>query len=275
MINISNIISKGFLIAILIPSSLIGCSLNGRTSGKIRFINIVSEAKAYRESGDVFNIDNSLRIAFYKEYRIHVYPRITQYNKEVKDATGKTIDEVAYRLDTTYTYIVSMKGNNLGLKYSSLIDPNSRGKRFNLDSLNRANGLYSSNFKVYNAPRLGDPIEVIRNDGGKVILERFLVPKEKNNYPDSIYRYYDETLKEIDFSFIPELDQKHNSKLVRVSMVFNPIAKGLYAIAIPRRESFWEMKEIYEKNPGAYLQLIERFKKDSKGMDLANPKSAQ
>ncbi|MCY1544836.1 hypothetical protein D9M68_807430 [compost metagenome] len=117
---------------------------------------------------------------------------------------------------------------------------------------------------------LGQPLETKKY--GRKLMEKFAIKKISVFDVDSIYRYYDKELNDIEFSFSPGLDAKKKSKLYKTLFIQNPIPKGVYSpdFEIPRREAVYELILIKGEDPLKYKKIIDRFKQDRATMKINN-----
>jgi len=138
-----------------------------------------------------------------------------------------------------------------------------KGKVFDIDSAKEelTLSLTDKDYETFNY-ELGNPAGVFKN--GKILIEKFAIKKTGVDDIDSIYRYYNEGYKDIDFSFSKKLDQQKKSKLYKTLFVYNAIPKGINStdVAIPRREFFRGMAKVSDKRTGIFNEIIEKFKED-------------
>jgi len=210
------------------------------------------------ESGGLFEMKNNLQIAYYKDYVLY---KVTTTNiTDVIDhnISKDTLNTDINLSDTTGTksfkYYVLKKGEPQGLVF----DEHNKVKVFNCDSLIRNQGL---NFKEYNffSLDLGTPDVTIRNKKtNEIDVEKFANKIKGEDEPDSLYRYYNKSLENIDFSFSPQLDMKAKSKLCKIALVYNGNTNNMVKQKNhSRRESFWKIERI---NPSKeFLVFFEKF----------------
>lgn len=129
------------------------------------------------------------------------------------------------------------------------------GRRIELDSLNDLLNVGKLNRKTIALD--GDSlISSVRNQkNGKILREEFI--QHKKNYPDSIFRYYSDGFRNVNFSISPELDLRSNSKLVKVKLIFTP--KTERGMQKNREEFSLELKKGYYKDLDLVLKQFDIF----------------
>lgn len=135
---------------------------------------------------------------------------------ELQQKTGE-IKERRAPNDTVYTYYIVEKGKQYGLKFDSLSAK--AGIRFDIDSLNQSINLGKQNREVFT--RNGDSLTYSLHDPktGKLLIEKYV---QNTNEYDSIYRYYDYEMRDIEYAISPVLDRRAKSKLIKIGYITNP-----------------------------------------------------
>jgi hypothetical protein len=239
----------------------IGCSKE--IKNKMQVIDVKSNGQFFNlEKMSLFNVGKKTRIIFKDNIEIYLSARVRFLKTNQIDINGEDI----MKGDTSYIVYVITKGFKTGLKYSLDNFKTDKGVTFDFDSLKNGLGLTKENLGSLNL-ELGNPTEIIK---GKITLEKFAIKKTSPTEPDSIYRYYDDSLNEVDFSFSRKLDNEHKKKLFKTSFIFNKITKGvaLPNNEIPRRENVWQFSLINSENTKKYLEIIEKFKLDNENLKI-------
>ncbi|MFI5450571.1 hypothetical protein ACHMWN_00265 [Pedobacter sp. UC225_61] len=180
--------------------------------------------------------------------------------KDILDNTGKKIDNVVTKQDTSYIVHVFQKGSKNGLSYHLDSFKEEKGIVFNIDSLLQTLGLDKQNMLLLNLD-LGKPDKVIKEKN--VVIEKFSFTKKSASDPDSAYRYYDRRLRNVDFSFSERLDKQKNSKLVKTLFIYNQTSgiDGPKKYTIPRRVMGTSMARV-NLNVDRIKEVFEKFRKE-------------
>ncbi|MBB2146195.1 hypothetical protein GM921_11910 [Pedobacter sp. LMG 31464] len=206
------------------------------------------------ESGKIFEVKNSIDIAYYKDYIVYKTTVISS------NAGGTSLNTDVYLNDTTgiksYQYYFFKKGEKSGLV---LTDEN-KWKVFKQDTFLKLEGLNFNDYDFFKLD-LGKPDKTEINPKTKEIeIEKFENKLKGENEPDSLYRYYSKDLSTIDFSFNPEFDARAHSKLYKIGVIHYSTPKS--ASKSPdrkRRESFWKIEKSNSNESDAFLKLFNRF----------------
>jgi hypothetical protein len=202
------------------------------------------------ESGKILEIKNNIGIAFYHDYILYKTTLITIKSK------GNDI----YLDDTTgtksYRYFILKKGEKKGLVLSA----SNKWQPFNYANFLESNGL---NFDKYDFFKLdlGKPNEVVVNPKTKeIIIEKFENKLKGESEPDSLYRYYNSDLVNIDFSFNPEFDTKAHSKLYKIGVLYYSNSKSAQRSPNGKKiETFWKIEKPVYNESVSLLKLFNQF----------------
>lgn len=227
----------------------------------------VIEIKDYGQFFDtkrksLFTLGHTTKVVFNGTNRLFIEARMSLTTKGIFDNTGKKVDEVITKQDTSYMVYVFEKGRKNGISYHLDSFKEKHGTVFNVDSIIKELSLDDQNNQILNMD-LGRPNEVLREK--QVVLEKFLLSKKKPSDPDSIYRYYDRGLRNIDFSFSKKLDRQKNSKLVKTLFIYNQtnVLERSKEYTIPRRVMETSMVRV-NKDIDYLKEIFEKFQKDKK-----------
>ncbi|TKC06574.1 hypothetical protein FA048_15300 [Pedobacter polaris] len=237
---------------------------------KITIVEFNSHGQAFSlDTKSIYNIGNSFEIIFQQDCKLYIVPQIEQYTKPAFDVNGKIIDVKIVKIDTSYMVFATKDNNNIGLQYTLNKFRTEKGISFPVDSLLNDLLIGPNNLKYFDY-ELGRPATVVRKN--KIRIEKYPITKISPADSDTICRYYDKSLMEIDFSFSKKLDAKTNSKLYKKSFICNAIPKGvLYPdIEVPRRELYNEIIRVKEKNLDVYKEIFLKFKKDATALKIYN-----
>ncbi|WP_216847253.1 hypothetical protein [Pedobacter boryungensis] len=235
---------------------------------KLIILNIRSSGMGLQPDGMMLTINNSARLVFYNDMELYIQPLHHLNLEYIKNSNGESIDEKVKSIDTLHTVFIKKKNQKSGIEYDFEKINTDSGKPFNADSLWETLSFYkkSSSAKNFDSD-IGKPLAVIEK--GNIKIEKYAMKLEIGQV-DSIYRYYDKSMKDIPFSLSEKFDKQNKSKLFKILGICNEIPKGVLLpdIAVPRREFFHEMKIVVEKKPKKYLDIFKKFEEDSKKLNL-------
>lgn len=208
-------------------------------------------------SNGLIDVDSTWLFKFFNDnYIIYKLPRI-----EFKDSKTKmrqdTIDLVFSSPDTTFKYYIVKNDEDMGMQYDNDLN---KVKQFSLDSLLKENGLHLSMFGVYQL-RLTKPDKI--EDYGNIKIEKYFKKKLAEGDSDSIYRYFDKKLSNINFSYSPFLDKKAKSKLFKTSFI-NIYKPGEMKNNVIRTELYSEFKEVNILNQDFLEKIVKKYQHDKK-----------
>lgn len=224
-----------------------------RDFGQEIAIEYIDKGITIKPNKTVENEIGSFKIIYSQGLLIY---EVNSINYKVVKSTkvGKDINnEVVPTSDTTFKYFVLKSKDNFGFMYDSL-SMSCIGKKFHLDSLLNQLGINVENMKIFSL-NLGKPTSK-ENIGKFKTLEKYFT-KTNAEDADSIYRYFDGELKNVNFSFAPQLDKSRNSKLYKTQLIYLPTDSNK-----SRQELISEIKRVKLKNFKNISILIERFEKD-------------
>lgn len=255
-----------FTLYTLISTLILGFIFNNLPKEDIQIVDVKFRAQYFLLQRNLLqDMGSNLKIVWKGENRIYMALRIRNKIKDIFDDNGNKIDQIVTKKDTSYFYYIIKKDAKEGLMYKEDSKDNS-GVVFKLDSMMKFLSIDSSSYKILEL-ELNNPIEVVKHKEQKI--EKYAFKKTSITDPDTIYRYYDRDLTNVDFTFSKLLDKKNNSKLVKTIFIFNQQPKAIAKTNedIPKREMSWEMKtgkiDNLEKLNG-YIQQFEVERKKLK-----------
>lgn len=240
-----------------------GCTVT-KNHAPVDVLEISSGANAFNlDTKSIYNIGNDFRIVSKGDRRLYILSRVFMDTRPVRNDSGRVIGDKVVGTDTTYWVYASQKGKKHGIKYGLKSFRTDTGTIFSVDSLLTDLLIGPDNLKIFDQD-IGKPIEVLRK--GNVLTEKYVM----NKYVDTIYRFYNKDLKDIDFSFSKRLDEEHQSKLYKTLYINNPFPKGtiLPDQEVPRREIFYEVKQLRNNDVKTFEEIFEKFGKDGKILHL-------
>lgn len=238
-------------------------SRSSQIDDEIFVVNILADAQYFETTlREVKYIGSSTKIAYWGDYSMYIVTLLRQKTNDVYDKQTQTMTSTVIKTDTAYLYHVIKNGSKAGLVYGGDKVDTLKGKTFHLDTLFKYQGMNYDSYRGLSLD-LGQPTETV-NLSETEKIEKYFYKKTKKGDPDSIYRYYDTRLKNIDFTYSPSLDKKSQSKLVRTRLIYNPthdLIEGQNTF-IPRREMNWSLTKI--NLPKSTLRIyFDKFIKDN------------
>lgn len=202
---------------------LISCSF--KIQPKVKVFEIASFGEVFMPGQKTIAVlENNIKIADLGDYRLYITPYIKTKSKLTFDDDDNVIDQKLISTDTTYEVLAINRNEKKGLRYTLENFRNEKGKVMGIDTFMEEVELTEATFKTFDYD-LGVPASVTKNGTKKI--ERFGHQKVNYAEADSIYRYYDSDLQDINFSFSERLDKENGSKLYKTTFVFNKIPKGV------------------------------------------------
>lgn len=201
-----------------------------------------------------FKTDFTVKIISYEDMTAFVVASEREKTTSVLDTKTGKIETSIPVFDTIYYCYVTRNDLDYGLKFDSL--DTLKGSRYEMSNFYEVINIGELNRKTISMD--GDSLVYSEKKNGKISIEYLVL--SKYDYPDSIFRYYDERLKRVHFSISPDLDKSRNSKLVKVKLVFNKKVEN--GVSKNRGEILWEIKKGKFKDIDKIKKLFEVFKRD-------------
>jgi hypothetical protein len=211
----------------------------------------------------IVKFERTVRIVYKDDAKLYIVPKVKMYTKDILNEAGKVVDNVLVKQDTVILVYCVQNGNKKGLLYTL---KNFRGETpttFNADKMMQELTITNEDLKTFDY-QLGTPKQIIKN--GSEIVHKFSIEKTTFADADSIYRFYNSDLNNVEFSFSKDLDKKNRAKLYKTVFVFSkiPAEKSMVNIEIPRRETLYEIRCIDHFDVGLYNEIFNKFSTDIK-----------
>jgi len=192
-------------------------------------IKVLYNVPILKLNGELLNITDSFFVFYFKDFILYKTP----YKHVVENLT--TIESV----EVKFKYFVHEKNGSFGFYYDS--SKVLKDIKFSVDSFLKLKAFKGFNFY----DRVNDSL--IRKIQINAEAIEIYVPKVKydQSYGDTTYIYYGPKLKDIEYSFSKELDStKAPLKAYKVRIVYNSQFYTGYDFRFPRREYFFELREV-------------------------------
>jgi len=235
------------IVAIIIFSS---CAIIHKSEGLKRINMIVNYPVVIMNDGvhstvNFFNLKDTIWILYYN-------------NTVLYRLSGTRNMETDKKILGTETWFIFSKKATHGFLFYSLTD-SSKGLKLPVDSFLNNRAYANANFDVP-ADSLYRKIE----NGDDTVEKYFTQARHNDNYPDSMYYYFTNTLKNIDYSFSRKLDSAKSMKLYKVRLLYNESFSPSYKITLPKREFLFEIKEEAIDNSKEIINFFDRFESQIK-----------
>lgn len=223
------------------------CKSFGQTSGitsvKLMYSYPVS---VYVDSGvkKAFAITDTIIKSQYKGVVVYTLPEKTDF------ATNK-------KIPASCKYFIFKNGAQQGYLLDSLNGPFPR-RKMRVDSFVNADAMGTLRFGEQSDSAWN--LKKVFLDNGKAIDKYFQRVSLPSEIPDSIFYYYDPSLRNIDFSLSRELDSARHSKLFKVRLIFNG-KDSAGVIVYPAREMSFEFKAVDSPLSAALMKMCDSFTK--------------
>lgn len=160
----------------------------------------------------------------------------------------------------TESYFLFEEKATKGFFFTTIKD-SSKYLKLPVDSVLKARAYFGANF--YISP--DDSLVEISTIDKNTYLEKY-VKKTSTGFPpeltpDSIYYYFTNTMKDINYSISPKLDGVKKMKTYMVRIMFNQKFSEQHKLMINKREILYGIQKIVFKNPNEIINMIEQFKK--------------
>ena len=236
-----------------------GCSGKAQDKDTILVVDYSTYGFSY-ETGGLLEIENSIKIAQYKDYLGY---RLTTFKKSGK-SESTDIDITDKSGVKTYRYFVIKKGSQNGLLFVEKQLPQVLEYKKFLGS----EGLNFADLSFFQL-NLGVPDKIERNKlTNDIEIEKFGNKIKGDEEPDSLYRYYDKSLNSVSFSFNPAFDEKAKSKLWKIGLMYKIPKKITKSETIQRKESYWKIEKSNSKDDDNFLKIFNQFIAEREKMKL-------
>lgn len=224
------------------------CGSAKQSTDDIRAISFSSYGFSY-EKDTVFELRNNIKIAYYKDYSLYQTKTIT-----LSPGPDNSSDTYIDLKDTvgvsTYKYFIIKKGEKKGLLFDRKANP----KAYDLDIMLKRDGLNFKDFPFF-CLDVGKPAQTEKNSTNGDVIEKFANPVKGPLEPDSLYRYYNTKLSDVNFTFCDHFDKIQQNKLWKIGLIYH---KKEGKAGIVRREAYWKFAP-YENDDQLFLTMFKQF----------------
>ncbi len=232
-----------------IPVLLILLAFIAKTNNEINPVRFIYSLDSFfGEERRFITVTDSVDIYSYKTYKIYVSSWTHDSLKLEKD-TMRTVSSKKMR-----AFFIAKANEKKGYWFDDLSVKNPSMK--DVDSL--LTKRFAKTFPYYI-----DGVQQLLNKTNRdgIDIETYLCKEKKDrSYFDTLTYHFDKRLKHAPHSISPFLDSTHNSKLTKVSFVYNPQPADKQGPATPRRGYRFELKSIKEdEEEKKVIALVERF----------------
>lgn len=184
-----------------------------------------------------YKLIDTIPIVYYKNYRLYHLPKAR-------------ILETEDKVPNDNTYFLYQKDSSYGVEFKTT------NKKFNniivVDSFLKERAFAGA--ILQNGPN-DTLVEIIKSENGN-LLEKYVPKENNNNYFDSLFFYYTNDLKSIDFSFSKKMDSLKMMKFFKVRLINNEGFSNQYNALLPKREYLFEINQISKDSLKKYINII-------------------
>lgn len=239
--------------------------LQPKSDNGITVIDFKSYAQFFAPTMEIHEIGRTIRIAYKGQSQLYISALI----KETLDIVQNgTITDTVLTSDTSYIVHTWHNNDTIGFKYTLDNYRNEKGKIVSVNSMLNHFGIDSKHLAVFDAEY--ETKEASIKHYGRKMTETLVFKKTHVTQPDTIYRFYDEDLKNINFTFSKKLDTKRNSKFYKELFVFNKVGKEQSMVGqdIPRRIMYNEFQIVTDFNLKQLEEIFEKAAGERKALNL-------
>jgi hypothetical protein len=235
-------ISATLIVSLII---CIGCRSSHINHSNLKGINLIVNYPIViaNEQVKISNLRDTISIIYFNDYVLYQLPGTREFETDKK-------------IPGTETYFICRKKASNGFLFNSIND-NNKGMNFPVDSFLKNRAFAGVNFDINS----NDTLIEVSKEGEFSFLEKYISKTNTETYPDSIYYYFINKFKNIDYSLSPKLDSIKGKKLYKVRLIYNNKFSSSEKVMLPKREILFEIQEKTILNSKEIIDFIERFKK--------------
>ena len=201
----------------------------------------------YKEKDElkIYSLKDTLQISYYGDYELYRLP--------------STLDVTNKKIKGTEPYFIFKKKDKYGFLFNSLED-STQGTKFQVDSFLYNRGVKGKDFDM--------PTDTLwslvgtEEKNNEYRLDKYtLIKEEDETVPDSIFYYYSENLKDIEYSFSNRLDSLKGMKLYKIKLIYGKKFSPSIKSVLPQREFLLEIENVVVQNKKEIIDFIKRFEK--------------
>ncbi|MEN0095852.1 MAG: hypothetical protein AAGB30_10740 [Pedobacter sp.] len=216
----------------------------------------------YFDRNQLINLPTHVKMISSNEINLYIIDTKNTNRSFALGKNGEIINNGITGVDSSMNYYVAKKDAKFGLMYTGF--KKSFAQKFNVDSLVTYSNLGKENAKSF-ASNFEKLVFSSRDHHKKIAIEKFRLPEQPNG-ADSIYRFFNSDFTITDFSLSKELDERYQTKLVKIVFISNEKMKE--GILVPRLETFYEIRQSEINNKEEILSLFKQFDADAKKQGL-------
>ncbi len=237
-------------------------------------ISLNAKMYSFYSNGQKEDFGQDMKIAFFKEHVLFeqqvIHHKASSFHTDIETIENgvTTLTDTSSEMTIekiTYLYYVYKVGDKKGLLYDEYTG---KTKSFSLDTLYTHSNLGQENEESINLS-LGKPNEVKKQ--GKKWTEKYYNFKDVKGL-DTVFRVYDDALKDFPFSISKKLDQEKNSKLIKsLQIVKMPPSVETKRIISLKLEILTEIELVTQKTTKQQLEKFAKYFEKYQQDVLKNP----
>lgn len=254
-----------YLIIILL---IVGCSREKKIiTNNISIVDFSSHARS-EDGFEGFDINNEVRIAFYKDYILYRTSLTSTVDTNRNNEAHIYLNEPVGK--KVHSYFVIKNGDQKGIVYGSTI----RNRIIDVNIFLRDHGLNFDGSSFFKMQLNREPDTIIRDLKSKeIVMDKYAVKNKQHGQPDFVYRYYNKDLSGLQCSFNKPLDKKMNSKMWKISLIFvKSHNSGAKDALRSQNEAYWKFDKtsLSKSEIKELMGIFNIFIKERSKIDLRN-----
>ena len=218
-----------------------------RTDQKIRGVNVFYHLPVVKQDGSIMDIDTYYDVFFSGDLIMYKY--VYRYDSSINGRVMLYEDRnnfFVFHKDSLYGYIY---------------DPNPYhifpDRRLPVDSVLKKNSFESTRFDTLSNLK---PDTTYTDKEGNLL--KIYIPSEPKTDPSRfvLYFYYNKNLVGINETFSKKMDNLPDMKLCKIKILANEVYDEMYKMSFPKREIYYEMKEIPSFNQKMVAEYFDKYK---------------
>lgn len=189
--------------------------------------------------------------------------RLPSYHSVSIASLNKEGDVISEELKTTlvFSYFLHKEKEISGLMYDS-VNAGTYSEKLLVDSV-LSKHAFKGGFNCLDNNK--KKIAVVEE--GDYSIETYIPAIKNSSSYDTTYLYFSKELKDLKYSFSPELDRERHAKLFRIKHVRNPVMSAEGKTLVPRIEYLFDLKRMKVGNEKPLKNLVNRFSLTNKSLN--------
>lgn len=228
------------------------CKL-GNSQG-LRIAEVYHNLQIPKKDGALIDWADSVKVIYHQNFILFQVPYTEELSFVEWDSLGEP-QETLIGAELKHQYFIYRNGDSIGFSYKSLNDQTAQEKRVDTFLNTKVFGTLvfydKENYTLVETQKIND-----------TVLEKY-IPKIKFDYSygDSMYYYFSDKLKNLDYTLSKELDSLRRTKLFRVVSIYNSGYDTTLKAQLPRHVYTFEIRPTTLNNTKQITEFFDRFAK--------------